>query len=903
MSQSPFKFLDSYTKDDKDIFFGREREVEELYQKVFDSKMLVIYGVSGTGKTSLINCGLANKFQDADWLPISIRRGKDMIQSLIDELSAVEGSTEPKKSKSNQDRIIKTIRSIYLDHFKPIYLLFDQFEEIFIFGSKEERKEFALIIKSISESDLSCKILFSIREEYLASLTEMERFIPNILQNRFRVERMNRQNAISVIEGPCNKFGIAVEEGFPDALLDRLGEGGANIELTYLQVYLDKIYRTAYTPPVIASEERAKQPERSEARRSQSAEDEKIASQSTLAMTFTIEILNQIGDVKNLLGTFLNEQIAKMEKPDLANAILKSFVSAKGTKKQLSIDEATEAVQVFNPDAKAEQIREYIVNFVNLRILRGEDEEGRYELRHDSLAAKIFEKISVDEMELLEVRQFIENALLNYNKRQILLSPDDFEYIGGRENRLKLSSELREFVEKSKENIRVKNRTVKRLTFLSAAALALIVLVLGKVVVDNEKLTEAKNFAYLSILQYKNVEQRLISASNSFNKNELVTSHEALIKAFNMLQDGPTGNQKLDSIRSLYFYTFESALEPIIHGECTKNDNIFGFTSNYVIIWNSTGKIRHMFKHEKEKILNCKISADEKFVGILTPDSLLTLYRVDGTVLFTRKIYYNILNPKQSFALTSTNQVITNHGNKTVILDTFGKEIQVLQGHNNTVNALSVTNDDKFIASVAYDTTTKIWYYNNVKQCYSLYNSLKYHQDTVWSVNFANQKYYVITASKDKLVFACDFNSRGLLKLQGDSTYCYAEFSANDFGIISRRYRFEDGNLKFTDIGDYIYKFHEIVLSQGSIEFQDLHFSPTTIYYAYSLDNKIFVGSTRSFQNEVGNFIVFETNGNYSFFSTSGNYLYVIDGTSIKPIFISAESINQIVNRSLQKPK
>lgn len=36
MLQSPFKFLDSYTKEDKDIFFGRETEVEELYQKVFE---------------------------------------------------------------------------------------------------------------------------------------------------------------------------------------------------------------------------------------------------------------------------------------------------------------------------------------------------------------------------------------------------------------------------------------------------------------------------------------------------------------------------------------------------------------------------------------------------------------------------------------------------------------------------------------------------------------------------------------------------------------------------------------------------------------------------------------------------------------------------------------------------
>ena len=870
MSQSPFKFLDSYTKDDKDIFFGREREVEELYQKVFESKILLIYGVSGTGKTSLINCGLANKFQDSDWLPISIRRGKDIIQSLTDELSAVEGIEEPRKAKSNQSRILKSIRSIYLDYFKPIYLLFDQFEEIFIFGTKEERKEFALIIKSIAESELSCKLLFSIREEYLASLTEMERYIPSMLQNRFRVERMNRQNAISVIEGPCKKFGIGVDEGFPDALLDRLGEGGANIELTYLQVYLDRLFN-------LSLEENRDNP------------------------AFTINLLEKTGSITDLLGTFLNEQIAKMEKPELANAILKSFVSAKGTKKQLSVTEATESVQVFNPDAKAEQIRDYIVDFVNLRILRGEDEEGRYELRHDSLAAKIFEKISADEMELLEVRQFIENANLNFKTRGIYLSPDDFAYIGNRKKQVKLSSKLQEFVDNSRENIRVKNRTVKRLTFLSAVALIIIVLALGKVYIDSENISKAKNLANLSLLQHKDMKQRLIKASKSYDKAKLINSEMALLKAFNdLLYSPPTGNLKLDSIRNAYKIIFEPAPETIIHAEYMKaSENIFGYSANYVIVWDSKGCIKHSFKHNKGKVLAGKIFASERFVGLLSGDSVLTLYSNTGTEIFSRKIYYNILNPKQSFAFTSSNQIVTNKGNNVVIIDTLGKETQILQAHENRVNALSVSNNSKFIASAAYDTTVKIWYYNSEKQHYNLYNSIKCHRDTIWSVNFSNRFHYIITSSKDRYVIVRNFNNTDLIPFQGDSTYCYAEFSANDYGFISRRYRVEGGNLKFADIGDYVYKSQQIALSQGNIEFQNLHFSTTTHYYSHTLNDKVLVCATRSFNEEIGNLIVFETKGGNLFFSTNEDYIYIIEQNILKPFFFSADSINKIIKATL----
>ena len=214
--KSPFKFLDSFTKEDKDIFFGRDQETEELYQKVFESKLLLVYGVSGTGKSSLIQCGLANKFQESDWLPISIRRGSDINQSLtqaIQKASIIPPSGEMPKAKGAK----ALLRNLYLDNFKPVYLIFDQFEELFIFGSKTEKEDFIKSIKKLVESDLQIKMLFVIREEYLASITEFEREIPEFLQNRIRIEKMNRANAKQAIEGPCKVADIQVEDGFPSS--------------------------------------------------------------------------------------------------------------------------------------------------------------------------------------------------------------------------------------------------------------------------------------------------------------------------------------------------------------------------------------------------------------------------------------------------------------------------------------------------------------------------------------------------------------------------------------------------------------------------------------------------------------------------------------------------------------
>ena len=141
-----------------------------LWGVLFLSFILLIYGITGTGKTSLINCGLANKFNDSDWLPVTVRRRMDINESLKEELLKVSFSPKPVspggESKRGGQSIIKLLKNLYLDHFKPVYILFDQFEELFIFGNEEERKEFIELVDAINKSDIQCKMLFILREEF-----------------------------------------------------------------------------------------------------------------------------------------------------------------------------------------------------------------------------------------------------------------------------------------------------------------------------------------------------------------------------------------------------------------------------------------------------------------------------------------------------------------------------------------------------------------------------------------------------------------------------------------------------------------------------------------------------------------------------------------------------------------
>lgn len=423
VKHSPFKFLDSYTLKDADLFFGRDQEVEEAYTKVFQSKILLVYGASGTGKSSLINCGLANKFSASDWLPISVRRGGNILRSLmyqLERLSYADVGFE-KPNLPTKEEILASIQSVFLDYFKPIYLIFDQFEELFIFGDKEEWQTFTDTLSFLLESELDLHFIFVMRGDYLEYLSEFEQSIPGFFDNRLRVEPMRGSQAKQSISGPCEQAGIQVEDGFEEALLERINSKSQRIEPTFLQVFLDKIYKQAQS--------RAKEGSQLELKRS---------------------AVEDLGGISDVLAEFVDEQIFQMPDPKKAWSVLKCFVSLDGTKIPLRASEVKSSLEQLQIEISDVDLENTIADLVNKRILKGKDEEERFELRHDSLALKIYERISIQERERRELQRFLNISLIEYKKRGTLLKEEDLDYLNGHQRKLELDSEMEEFIQKSR---------------------------------------------------------------------------------------------------------------------------------------------------------------------------------------------------------------------------------------------------------------------------------------------------------------------------------------------------------------------------------------------------------------------------------------------------------------------
>lgn len=457
----PFKFLDAYTREDSDIFFGRTEEVAALYEMVFQTDLLLVQGPSGAGKTSLIKCGLASKFQSHDWLALDIRRGSNLNESLRqallqaggtdvdtteqedldwldDDLSVVAPEPTPITAPL-QSPLTHSLRALYRKYFKPVYLIFDQFEELYTIGDKTEQDAFVEQVKEILRVQLPVKIILSIREEYLGHLYDFERKVPELQRKKLRVEPMNLEKVKEVIlkAGNLNNGNVRLKSGEEEAIATSIfekikeKEQTLTVELPYLQVFLDKLYI-------------------------QTTGDETRQAEAE----FSLDQLNTMGDMGDILRDFLDEQVLKIsadlkEKPETIWQLLSPFVTLDGTKEPLSEMEFRQRLKNHSP----ELLNTALDAFAKARILRYSEQDQRYEIKHDSLAKRIHAKRSDDDIALLEVQRLVKNQLLSKPEVRELFTEKQLGFIEPMKEKLTLVPEEIEWIRLSEEGVAKEKET------------------------------------------------------------------------------------------------------------------------------------------------------------------------------------------------------------------------------------------------------------------------------------------------------------------------------------------------------------------------------------------------------------------------------------------------------------
>lgn len=419
---SPFKFLDPYGIEDRKIFFGRDAEIAQLYKKIFESRLMLVYGQSGTGKTSIIQCGLANRFDPLDWFPIFVRRKDNINTSLTAEIR--RAAVTPIADDAG---IIEAINSLYLDHLRPIYIIFDQFEELFVLGSAEEQNIFVDTVKTILGSETRCSIIISMREEYIAMLQDFERAVPTLFDSRVRIEQMKLGNVEQVITGTTAAAGITLENGVATAqrIIANISDKRDGVQLSYLQVYLDKLYRGAATTPT--------------------------------PLLFTDALVDQTGALGDVMADFLDEQTKAIQAritarvPDIdkgaVQRLLEEMTTLEGTKQPMP-----RAQLVARLPRLAPVLDETLDALEKSRILRCAD--GVYELAHDSLAGRIADRRGSERKTLMRVEKLIRDRLAGFDQARTYLTAEEVAVVRPVLDQLDLTPAEADFVKTSSDRAR-----------------------------------------------------------------------------------------------------------------------------------------------------------------------------------------------------------------------------------------------------------------------------------------------------------------------------------------------------------------------------------------------------------------------------------------------------------------
>jgi len=238
---------------DSVFFFGRDVESKALEARIRAERCLVMFGRSGLGKTSLLKASVFPALRKQHFFPFIVRLNeqvKDLKRAVLDALQqACDRSSEfdlvPGDSDSGLWLYFRSTDIWFGDGVMTPVLVFDQFEEIFTHHDEAFRIALARELRELvdptprrvihrlreqgkagsfeAESVVDLRVVLSMREEYLAELEELVKWVPSLLDQRYRVMPMGRASAKKAITKPA-----AMDVAYALRRLDQLSEPTAD---------------------------------------------------------------------------------------------------------------------------------------------------------------------------------------------------------------------------------------------------------------------------------------------------------------------------------------------------------------------------------------------------------------------------------------------------------------------------------------------------------------------------------------------------------------------------------------------------------------------------------------------------------------------------------------------------
>jgi hypothetical protein len=358
------------------LFFGRLGETRLLVSMVLASRVVLLYALSGAGKTSLLNASVVPSLEDEEFFevlaPARVRGPAVESQPAAGVNPYVAGVLSywtPDGGTSLPDLLGKLPHPNGPDGFpRPRAVILDQLEEVFTAYPDHwsERPEVFRQLAQALETDPLLRAILAIREDYLAQLEPFRDLLPGRLEARIRLELLDSDAAREAVTGPLQGTGRWFAPGVAERLVSDLratamtDEAGVrrefeaqHVEPVQLQLVCSALWREL--PPYV--------------------------------MEITDDHVSRFGDVDQVLTDFYDGAIsaaagaAKVTVPSLRQAFADTFITAMHTR-DTAYESGASVGSV--PLAAAEELE-------RRRLIRTEWRANArwYELTHDRLIEPI----------------------------------------------------------------------------------------------------------------------------------------------------------------------------------------------------------------------------------------------------------------------------------------------------------------------------------------------------------------------------------------------------------------------------------------------------------------------------------------------------------------------------------
>jgi WD40 repeat protein/energy-coupling factor transporter ATP-binding protein EcfA2 len=259
-SLCPYRGLDAFREKDRQFFYGRQRLLDQLLQKLQENQFLAVVGSSGSGKSSVVLGGLIPSLK-AGKLPgsenwhyyVSMMPGSNPLANLarlfcfedLEERGSIEKQIEQQAGQllQNSNRLTQLLSQA---DGQPSVLVIDQFEEVFtLCQDRDIRQAFInnLVALVQGPEPSRCHMILTMRSDFENQVVKLPNFQPIFEAAEVRVLPLDASELREAIEKPAERVGLKFEDGLVDQLInDVLGEPSALplLQFTLLKLWKDR---------------------------------------------------------------------------------------------------------------------------------------------------------------------------------------------------------------------------------------------------------------------------------------------------------------------------------------------------------------------------------------------------------------------------------------------------------------------------------------------------------------------------------------------------------------------------------------------------------------------------------------------------------------------------------------